>query len=269
MHPQELRGTEGMKVTMVNVPSEPYLAIALGQSASFRPWKRDFAKEELVNVVKDLSSGKWSGQCFEAVNFTFLIENISRVTTHQLVRTRIGTGFMQESGRDGTWDCANFVTPLTILEDAHSHSEFVEMMNLQLELYRAFKNRGLPAQDARFEMGHAIAQNMWMTINLTALIGWCGNRLCTTMQWEINTLARMIRDEVFRIFPHLGSLLKSRCEKRGGCFSVSDGWHHSPTNGNKVYWQSEGALCGQAGVYTEDEKIELLRMEMNNIQNVK
>ena len=99
LHPQELRGTEGISVKLVSSTQDPYYAMAVGQSASWRPWKQEFSATEITEMLDGISSGKiWAGQVFEAINFTFLIENISRATTHQLVRIRVGAGFMQEIG---------------------------------------------------------------------------------------------------------------------------------------------------------------------------
>lgn len=263
-HEQELRGTEGMKVSLVSWSTNPYEAIALGQTASFRPWKMNFTPEEIIKLLDDMAAGKvWAGQAFEALNFTFLIENITRATTHQLVRVRIGAGFMQESGREGTWDKAPFVTPLTILEDGTAHSEYVHAMQSELALYRVMVDTGIATQDARMVVGHGIAQNMWMTINFRSLMEWCGKRLCTTMQWEINALARMIRDEVIKKYPHLGVLLKSHCEKRGGCKSITAFYEvGAQNNGSKIFHPFEGNLCGkQSGIFSEDDIINMLAEE--------
>jgi thymidylate synthase (FAD) len=276
LHPQELRGTEGMKVTVIDHSSNPYQAMLTGQGASYRPWDLSPKKESALQLLDGIRSGKiWAGQMFEAPTFTFAIENVSRALTHQLVRVRVGAGFMQESGREGTWGKCSFITPLTILENDALHHRYIEMMAEQIELYEEMKVLGIPPQDARFEFGHAVAQNMWVTINFAALMNWCNKRLCTTMQWEINTLARMIRDEVTKLFPHLGILLKSTCEKKGGCVMMeayrnSDmAIYYQPgakNNGNKVYFPLEGTLCGKAGILSEGAVTNLLIAERTKLE---
>ena len=271
LHEQELRGTEGMKVFLVDYPTNPYYAMAVGQTSSWRPWKHEFKVEEIFDMLKGIAEGKiWAGQIFEAINFTFAIKNISRACTHQLVRIRVGAGFMQESGREGTWDKAPFITPLTILENAKVHAIYVNMMEWQMKDYKNLKDAGISAQDARFMFGHGVAQNMWMTINFRALQEWCSKRLCTTMQWEINTLARMCRDAVLEKFPHLGILLKSHCERSGGHKTKDNTEHHfvnADFNGNKVYYPYEEMMCGQAGKYEQSEIDELLKKEKEKLIN--
>lgn len=265
LHPLELRGTEGMAVKLIDFPSNPYLAILTGQKASWRPWQLEFTPEEIRETIDGISKGKiWAGQSLESINFTFAIQNISRACTHQLVRIRIGAGFMQESGREGRWHQAPFITPLTILEDQDIHQKYVDGIVDMYDWYEEVQKHGVPPQDARSMMPHAIAQNMWMTINMRALMEWCSKRLCCNMQWEINTLARMVRDEVILKFPHLGVLLKSHCVREGG-HKVKDNTNYydpgATNNGNKVYWDLEGNMCGQASNIGEDQLNDLLTNE--------
>ena len=101
------------------------------------------------------------------------------------------------------------------------------------------KKLGIPPQDDRFMFGHGVAQNIWMTINFRALQEWCNKRLCTNMQWEINTLARMCRDAVLEIYPHLGVMLKSHCERSGGHKFKDNTNYYKPgaeNNGNKLFY---------------------------------
>ena len=258
-----------MSVELIDFPSNPYKAIMAGQSASWRPWKLGFTKDEIKNTLEGISTGKiWAGQALEAINLTFAIKNISRACTHQLVRVRIGAGFMQESGREGKWHQAPFITPLTILEDDDIHKKYVEGMMAMYEFYEEIQKSGIPPQDARMAMPHAIAQNMWMTINFRALLEWCSKRLCCNMQWEINSLARMVRDEVIRIFPHLGVLLKSHCEREGGHREKDNTNYYNPgaeNNGNKVYFPLEGLMCGKDSNISEEELASRLTEELTSI----
>ena len=267
---QELRGCEGMNVSLVSWPEDPYYAMMLGQSASWRPWKDKFSSEEVVKMLDDMISGKiWMGQVFESINFTFKIENISRATTHQIVRTRVGFGAMQESGREGTWDKAPFITPLTILEQPVAHMNYVNNILTQIHDYRQMQERWkVPPQDARFVFCHAVAQNLWATYNFRALLETANKRLCCNMQWEVNTVFRMIRDAVLEKFPHLGVLIKSHCEREGEHKQKDNTNYYKPgaiNNGNKVYFELEGMVCGKAGKFSEEEIELMLKEEKNEI----
>lgn len=260
LHPQELRGVEGMEVKLLDWPANPYRTMAIGQAASWRPWKMDFTSFEIVEMLEGIRQGKiWAGQVFESINLTFAAKNISRACTHQLVRIRVGAGFMQESGREGTWDQAPFITPLTILENPRVHEQYVCAMKDQIETFQDLRANGIPPQDARMMFGHAVAQNMWVTINFSALLNWCSKRLCTNMGWEINTLARMMRDAVLQKFPNLGVLLVSHCEREGGHRSKDNTNYYAPgapNNGGKVYYEldkvGDAVMCGAAGLYPKE-----------------
>jgi thymidylate synthase ThyX len=143
-----------------------------------------------------------------------------------------------------------------------------------MELYSHMIRNKIPPQDSRFDCSHAVAQNMWWTVNLSSLLQWCSKRLCCTMQWEINTLARMVRDCVIQKFPHLGILLKSRCERAGYCVSVKtyagtdmEVYYqlNAPNNGNKVYYPYEGELCGKRGMWDEEVIQGMLENEKRNL----
>ena len=285
---RELRGTEGIEVELVNFPTNPYTDIFIAQQMSWRTstdWTQsarqnisDFSsrKDEIKKLLENIRDGKvWAGQALEGSTFTFLIKNISRSCTHQIVRTRIGASFMQESGREGAWHICKFVTPLSILRDDKAHADYVELYERSIELYREWTgynayerydsippNDFIPIQDARSIVPHAVTQNLWAGYSLQALIGVCSSRLCTTMQWEINTVARMMRDAVLEKFPLLGTLLKSNCEQKGGCKSLTP--HYgvgAENNGCSVYFPHEGRLCGKAGKFSDEEIAVLLQQE--------
>lgn len=48
-------------------------------------------------------AGKTLQQALERFSFTFCVDGCSRAETHQIVRTRVGAGFMQHGGRDNDW----------------------------------------------------------------------------------------------------------------------------------------------------------------------
>jgi thymidylate synthase (FAD) len=55
---------------------------------------REYGAEYILNILK-----QGHGSVLEHFSLSFLLENISRIVTHELVRHRAGTAFSQESGR--------------------------------------------------------------------------------------------------------------------------------------------------------------------------
>jgi len=66
--------------------------------------------DHLLNVI--LSSGHLS--VVEHISFTFAIDGVSRVLTHQLVRHRVGVAYSQQSQRYASVDAADCVVPRSI-----------------------------------------------------------------------------------------------------------------------------------------------------------
>lgn len=58
--------------------------------------------------------GETLPQVLERITFSFLIDGCTRAATHQIVRSRIGAGFMQHGGRDNDWRHRPWIMPETI-----------------------------------------------------------------------------------------------------------------------------------------------------------
>jgi thymidylate synthase ThyX len=59
-------------------------------------------------------AGKTLQQALERFTFSFCVDGCSRAETHQIVRTRVGAGFMQHGGRDNDWRHRRWTMPETI-----------------------------------------------------------------------------------------------------------------------------------------------------------
>lgn len=53
--------------------------------------------------VESCFAGKTLQQVLERFTFSFCVDGCTRAETHQIVRTRVGAGFMQHGGRDNDW----------------------------------------------------------------------------------------------------------------------------------------------------------------------
>ena len=58
--------------------------------------------------------GQTLSQVLEGLSFWFTIDGVCRAATHQIVRTRVGAGFMQHGGRDNDWRHRKFSIPETV-----------------------------------------------------------------------------------------------------------------------------------------------------------
>jgi thymidylate synthase ThyX len=75
-------------------------------------WCRLFDHEQAY--VESCFAGKTLQQVLERFTFSFCVDGCTRAETHQIVRTRVGAGFMQHGGRDNDWRHRNWTMTETI-----------------------------------------------------------------------------------------------------------------------------------------------------------
>ena len=175
--------------------------------------KEDMLK--LINYV--MSSGHTS--ILEDQTLTFLIEDVDRALTHQLVRHRAGVVFQQQSQRyvefkDGNFD---YVIPKSIEVTESLKSDFEATMKYLGTMYDKFIKAGVPAEDARAVLPNACCTNIVMTVNLRQLGHMCNERLCSTAQLPIRNLFKEITKQTVEVLPFMKNFLVPKCEMLGYC----------------------------------------------------
>ena len=157
----------------------------------------------------------------ETVGLTFTINGISRTTSHQLVRTRVGAGFGQFSQRANNLSGFNMRLPDSFkLMAPETVDRYVESMDHLQRFYKAAIEAGVPYQDARYVVPEGTQTSITATYNLLALIGTVRRRICNRMQWEVNYVARRMADLTVAALPWVGRALRSGCEARGVCQTI-------------------------------------------------
>lgn len=209
---------------------------------------RRVPEKKMVSLVERvIESGHTS--TLEHVNFTFLIEGVSRTLTHQLVRHRVGTAFEQQSQRYVKYKHPVFVTPNSVqrLDPAREIAEAA--IDDSRRAYDALVALGVPAEDARFYFLNAITSSLVFSVNLRQLIHMMGLRLCTMAQWEIRRLHVLMRKEVVAVAPWLARHLQPKCVPLGYCDEMGNKDEHCkvrPYRDNvlKVYdlWRKGGLV---------------------------
>ena len=164
-------------------------------------------------ILKVFSSGHES--ILEHVSFTFGIEGVSRVLTHQLVRHRIAS-FSQQSQRYVNIK-EDAIVPPSIKRNKEAMALFQIGIDQVWKIYRELLGMGIKKEDARFILPNATATSLVMTMNLRELIHTTGLRLCFRAQWEIRILFAFIKREVKKVDRFIASLLQPRCIHLGYC----------------------------------------------------
>ena len=212
-----------MQVALISYTPDSELTIAAAARASssttsVKEFLAQLTPKQISDLLKQLiSAGHLSP--FEHASFTFAISDISRVTSHQLVRHRLAS-YTQQSQRYVSLKKLGYVTPSTISVHHQMKAKYEEAVQSAHQLYIEMLKAGIPAEDARYVLPQAIETQLVMTMNARELMHACSLRLCLRAQWEIVQLFEKIKEEVQRVAPYIGAELNPKCYRLGYCDEV-------------------------------------------------
>ena len=122
------------------------------------------------------------------VMYMFEIEDVSRVTTHQLVRHRMAS-YDQESQRFSAATKESSVTPKSIQSNKAALEAYDQGLKSVYEAYEKMVAAGVPKEDARYVLPNAIKTKILMTLSAKALMHLVWQRTALQAQWEIRELS--------------------------------------------------------------------------------
>ncbi len=182
-----------MQVTLVSHTPEPELTVALAARLCYSPVSITDLRDRLSGsdirkfLEKILTLGHLS--VLEHASFTFGIEGISRVTTHQLVRHRLAS-FSQQSQRYVTHkEMFEVVVPPAVSADPAMEERFLSRVRDLHCFYAEMVEAGIPAEDARYILPNATETKILATMNARELLHFFSIRCCERAQWEIRAMA--------------------------------------------------------------------------------
>lgn len=162
----------------------------------------------------------------EHVSFTFAVEGVSRVLTHQLVRHRIAS-FSQQSQRYVKLEQFEYIVPPMIKQNEEAYKIFVAAMDEDHKHYNAlvdvlegsyvntYVDEGYSEkkatqmaekkaiEDARFVFPNACETKIIFTMNARTLMHFFKHRCCERAQWEIRAMADRMLELVKEVSPTL------------------------------------------------------------------
>ena len=153
---------------------------------------------------------------FEHASFSFAIEGLSRVATHQLVRHRMAS-YSQQSQRYVEMSGCGCVMPPTVEANAEAAALFKEQADAAWAAYGRMVELGVPQEDARFIRPHGCETRLVVTMNARELHHFFSLRLCRRAQWEIRAVARGMLREARNAAPLLFSEAGPSCVTEGKC----------------------------------------------------
>lgn len=209
-----------MMVKLVRHTPEPERTVAMSARLCYSPigaaqLEEKISDEQAANLVRKLvSMGHLS--TLEHVTFTFAIEGVSRVLTHQLVRHRIAS-YSQQSQRYVKEHDFETIMPASIASKPEAKAKFDKLMTEIQAMYDEFIALDIPAEDARYILPNATETKIVCTFNARSLLNFFSLRCCTRAQWEIRALANEMLRQCQAVAPVIFENAGPTCVSEGVC----------------------------------------------------
>lgn len=176
---------------------------------------KEMGPEKAKKLIRELVKRGHTSVLEHAV-FTFSIEGVSRVCTHQLVRHRIAS-YSQQSQRYVKLTGASVVVPPSIASKPEAKEVFDKAVRECLKAYQELLKLGIPPEDARFVVPQGVRTNIVVTMNARSLLNFFELRCCYRAQWEIRQLAWKMLELVKKVAPTIFEKAGPPCISRGVC----------------------------------------------------
>ena len=209
-----------IKVTLLEHTPEPERVVAMSARLCYSPagaaeLAERMTPEQVEKLVKKIVS-MGHASTLEHVSFTFGVEGISRVLTHQLVRHRIAS-YSQQSQRYVAAHDFEYIIPPTIAANEEAKAKFEALMADIRKTYDEFVELGVPKEDARYVLANAAETKIVITMNARSLLHFFSLRCCNRAQWEIRAMANIMLKEVKKVAPLLFKNAGASCVQTGAC----------------------------------------------------
>ena len=216
-----------MNVILLAYTPEPDALVAAAARICYRDVSaEDLLKGEEENLSRKLIADLFQSghvSTFEHASFTFGIDGLSRVASHQLVRHRVAS-FSQQSQRyvKMNYDPEAVIIPPSIKKNTEALKIFNETVKQSQETYKNLIDLGISKEDARFILPHGHSTRLVLTMNARELHHFFNLRLCKRAQWEIHELARkmliLCREKAPVLFEKAGpSCIFGKCSEARSC----------------------------------------------------
>jgi thymidylate synthase (FAD) len=209
-----------IKVKLLDYTPEPERVVAMAARLCYSASGAEELAEKLSeDKVKEMVRRMVSlghGSTLEHASFTFGIEGVSRVLTHQLVRHRIAS-YDQQSQRYVAAHGFQYITPPSIAEKPEALAKYEALLAEIRKTYDELTDMGVPKEDARYVLTNAAETKILVTMNARSLMHFFNLRCCNRAQWEIREMAYKMLAEVKKVAPTLFHNAGASCVNTGRC----------------------------------------------------
>lgn len=157
------------------------------------------ALEYIANTIKS----SW-----EFLDFTFMVEGVSRAFTHQFVRNRMGS-YAQQTMRILDVSGFDYITGPSILTDEQNELYHGTMATIAAA-YNELIESGVKIEDARGILPTNICTNIVAKYNLRTLSDMMASRSSSRTQGEFRFVIDAMYEEVIKVMPWLHMFLRDK-----------------------------------------------------------
>lgn len=161
------------------------------------------AKQDQLDYMVNTIKSSW-----EFMDFTFMIEDVSRAFTHQFVRNRLGS-YAQQTMRILDMSDFSYVTGPSIKLNASIEQYYDETMKIINQRYHNLLCMGVAMEDARGVLPTNICTNIVAKFNLRTLSDMMASRASLRTQGEFRNVCDAMYDEVIAAEDWLAPFLRN------------------------------------------------------------
>jgi thymidylate synthase (FAD) len=188
-----------MKVTLIQNTPNPEEHIGLLAGICYGKTGEQSPEQCIKRATHCVTKGHLSTLRF--AHATFLVEDISRICSHQFVRSK-HLDFLQRSQRYCNEDAIDIVIPESIIETAY-YSDAWEVQRHTRWLYQSLIKAGVKKEDARFVLPQGTTTELLVVGNFQAWYDFIKLRSGKEVQWEIRAVAHEINRQLHSIAPNI------------------------------------------------------------------
>lgn len=202
-----------MKVTLINYTKDAVETLLFTKSTrlnmspdlmfDIHEMSEEKKMEELQYMSRTIPSS------WEFVDYTFLIQDVTRAFTHQLVRNRHGS-YAQQTMRILNVDGFGFEVGPTIKNDKHLDFIYKEEMNDIQDTYNCLIENGASIEDARGVLPTNIHTNIVAKFNLRTMAEIVSKRSSPRTQGEYRDVLEGMYQAIIEVHPWAEMFLKDR-----------------------------------------------------------
>lgn len=216
----EFWGGETAEVDLISYPTdalETLVRLTRGYAGNYT--MDPVTPEETERFLKDIPRTALQTQ-LEFLSFTFLVRDVPRSLTHQMVRTRIGAAYVQESTRFmGARDVYKILVPRTAHKDRYVDTDYVEG---NIQAICAYENmvakEGIASQDARNLFPHGMLTNIFVSYTLKTLAHVYNQRFCCAAETNWYALVRDMKTCIKETCgPEISSFITAPIDRGENC----------------------------------------------------